>query len=730
MEEKNRTVMLLRIAEALYAVVVLAWVILPFFDRTLGAYSLLELPVSLAGAPPREFFPFIPLAVLVGVVPLIAVWKLASVFLARRLPVAADPTRILPAILDFIVSGAVIAAVLLHVIAFASNFRYFGAFPPVTYGVFLLSLAFNALAVVTFILGVSSRDASYQEYQEFRRAGPRQAEGSSKRKGKPAEALWITQRQGIQRRLVLSFVPLILAIIVVLAFILMSDFSRTILASVIASGEAVAERAASIAKANVGDRIAVEDYFAIEGSKNEAKMGGRDAAASFRFNTLSYYQRESKGGELTCVASTDRAAIGGRVASPEAELKSTTHRTNAAAQTFEFLSPVTLSGRFLGYVMVDYARDVIYEPYFRTQVKVFVIAAVFIYASVFLIVVFGRAIVFPILFLRMSVNGISTVLSSMIKGKLRISADLLQYKDRVNTRDEIKVLSNEMRSMTTVIRGVIPYISASTLKHSERETRMSEKRDLTFLFTDIRGFTTMCEGQGPEAVVEMLNHYLDIQSSVIAANGGDIDKFVGDEIMAMFEGSKKELNACRASLEIRRAMAEEKRIAELAERNVVSIGIGINTGPVVFGSVGAKDRMDFTSIGDTVNLAARLEGANKTYGTKTLITEAVHDKVKEGFLCREIDLLTVKGKRQPVRIFELLQQKKGAPPKLEQIRKIFEGGLAAYRRQKWDLAEKAFTALKTEFRDETSEVFLRRIALFRRNPPGADWDGVFNLTVK
>ena len=93
-------------------------------------------------------------------------------------------------------------------------------------------------------------------------------------------------------------------------------------------------------------------------------------------------------------------------------------------------------------------------------------------------------------------------------------------------------------------------------------------------------------------------------------------------------------------------MAAEKELARLARRETVSVGIGINSGPVVFGSVGARDRMDFTCIGDTVNLAARLESANKTYGTKTLITEAVHDKVKAGFLCREIDLLTVKGKRQ------------------------------------------------------------------------------------
>ncbi len=405
-------------------------------------------------------------------------------------------------------------------------------------------------------------------------------------------------------------------------------------------------------------------------------------------------------------------------------------RYDTGRQVFEFLSPVSLGGKFLGFVTVDYARDVIYEPYFRTQVKVFTIAVAFIYAASFLIYLFGRNIVFPILFLRMSVSTLSNALSSMVKGKSRISADLLQFRDRVETRDEIKTLSNEIGNMATVIRGIVPYISASTLKHAERESPSTERKNLTFLFTDIRGFTTLCEGMRPEKIVEMLNHFLDIQSSVILANGGDIDKFVGDEVMAMFDGPAKEQKACKASMEIRTAMAQERELAEMAKKNVVSIGIGINTGPVVFGSVGAKDRMDFTSIGDTVNLAARLEGANKAYGTKTLITEHVHEKVNDTYLCREIDMLTVKGKSLPVRIYELLQRHENAAQKVVDMRRVFEEGLESYRQQKWPLAVKAFTLLKEKMNDETSSVFLSRIEYFKTKPPGREWDGVFKLTVK
>ena len=228
----------------------------------------------------------------------------------------------------------------------------------------------------------------------------------------------------------------------------------------------------------------------------------------------------------------------------------------------------------------------------------------------------------------------------------------------------------------------------------------------------------------------MLNRHLDLQAGIIAANGGDIDKFVGDEIMAVFKGPGKEAAACRAGVQILSAMSLEKELADLARTHAISLGIGIHSGPVIFGSVGARDRMDFTSIGDTVNQAARLEGANKTYGTRALISEVVHEKVKSAYLCREIDLLTVKGKRTPVRIFELLREKEKTSDKDHEIKRVFEEGLSLYRQQVWAGAEKCFFFLMEKFKDGASDVFLRRIAAFRLAPPPSDWDGIFNLTVK
>lgn len=702
----------LHIVEILYSLLLLAWFVLPFFLPIEGLFEIARLPLQLF----RGQGAALGAAALVFLIPLIRLYKIAAVFLGSRYPALADPQRTFPILLSVVSSALTVAAIALHTLRYASSGSYFLASSPAVYAIFLLSLAYNAFFLVQLIARHSVRDEAYREYVEFRRSGA----GEQKQRRRERVV-----RQGIQKRLVLSFMALILLIVSVLAFVLMRDFSRTILRSVIDSGRALAERAASVIKANLGDDIAVDDYFTIEAQKN--------ARAAFRFDALSFYRREAGTERFRVTISTDPARRGLELPeqeSPAAASTQTVYRYDQERRVFEFLSPVAIRDIRIGLVLVEYARDAIYEPYFRTQVKVILIAALFLYGSAFLVYAVGRNIAFPILFLRMSVNAISNTLSGMIKGKLRISAELLQFKDRVRTRDEIKGLSQEIGNMTTVIRGVIPYVSASTLKHADREKPTTDRRELAFLFTDIRGFTTLCEGLPPDKVVQMLNHYLDIQSSIILANGGDIDKFVGDEIMAVFEGPRKELSACRSAMEIRKAMAQQKELARLASENVVSIGIGIHSGPVIFGSVGAKDRMDFTSIGDTVNLAARVEGANKTYGTKSLITGVVYAKVKDSYLCREIDMLTVKGKSQPARIYEILQEQSQAGEKLRRIKKYFEAGLALYRRQRWQEAARAFAYLRKEYRDEPSGVLLRRIELFQRTPPPKDWNGVFVMNVK
>lgn len=647
----------------------------------------------------------------------LALWTAAAFFVRERLAVAARPGRPLAILAQIASSLAVLAVPLARAAAFADTGDYFAAIPWWGWAMEALALAWNAFSIRALIDALSERNEGYREYKAFRKAAERaEASGGSRlRRG-------IARSRGIQRRLTVAFTGLILLIVVVLASALLRDFGTTLLRAIMDSGGALADRTASIVKTNISDRIALEDYLAIEAKKNEA--------AAFPFSTISFYRRDPKTGAFAVRASTAAETVGTKLDEEIAAAVSPEAAMLDLGEAIEFRAPVTLSGVNLGFVSVVYDSRVIYGPYYLTRVKAAIIAFFFLYASVFVTYLFGRSIVFPILYLRMSVNSIASRLQSMVKGESKVSADNLRYEDRVDTKDEIKKLSLEIGNMATVIRGVVPYISASTLKHSERGSPMTERRELAFLFTDIRGFTTICEGRSPEEVVAMLNHYLDLQASAIIANGGDIDKFVGDEVMAVFDGPDKELKACRAGMAIRTAMAQAQEEARRTSGAIVSIGIGINAGPVVFGSVGARDRMDFTSIGDTVNLAARLEGANKTYGTKSLVSEAVYDRVKDTFLCREVDLIAVKGKSVPVRIFEVLQESAEAAPKLKGIKEGFEAGLAAYRNRKWAEAKKRFAATAKTYGDEASEVFLHRAEVFEAGPPPDDWDGVFRMTVK
>lgn len=407
---------------------------------------------------------------------------------------------------------------------------------------------------------------------------------------------------------------------------------------------------------------------------------------------------------------------------------------NKKYKTCKFIYPVTLSrqagSKLVGFAIVTYREEVLMKHYFHTKVLVLLCSAVFLYISIIISLFLADYITNPLIFLRSNVRKTSESIKNVISGEAKMSPDSFNFEDTITTKDEIKELSEEIENSFSLIRGIVPYISFSTLKHADRETKLSRSRDLCFLFTDIRGFTTLCEGRSPKEVVEILNHYLDIETEIILNNGGDIDKFVGDEMMAFFEGPKKEYNACKAAMEIRAAMRNEQEQA-LSEGNAyISMGIGINTGKVTFGSVGSKLRMDFTSIGDTVNLAARLEGANKAYGSKAIITEAVYTKLKKSFVCRELDFITVKGKTEPVRIYEILQTVENASDKLYEIKELFEKGLTYYRKQNWEKAESFFKECNEKFKDSPSQIFLERIEHFKLTPPPKKWDGVFVMTVK
>jgi len=262
-----------------------------------------------------------------------------------------------------------------------------------------------------------------------------------------------------------------------------------------------------------------------------------------------------------------------------------------------------------------------------------------------------------------------------------------------------------------------------------------EERDLTVLFADIRGFTTMSEQFTANELTQFLNEYFTPMTAIIFESGGTLDKYMGDAIMA-FYGAPTTLEdhavrSCKASLD----MVKELEIlnAQWTERGLltIDIGIGCNSGPMRVGNMGSKQRMDYTVMGDNVNLGSRLEGINKAYGTRICVSEYTVELAKEEIHFRELDAVRVKGKTEPVRIFEVVGE--GKEPSAEDGPWIqaYEEGLQLYRQQAFDRAIERFNeVLGIRDDDFAARVFVDRCRALSEEPPGEGWDGVFVMKTK
>jgi adenylate cyclase len=705
--------------EFFYSLAVLAWFFLPLFIKTpLEIHPFLFIP-SFTGLPGvrMEGLSFFSLSVFL--IPLICAAKMFAPFLKKALPFLFEPDSYFARILNFINSGFIIGICFFFTLRDAGVPEYFRTIDVFTYGVFILSAGLNVFQVVSIIRKLRARRADFREFSQLK---SEYRGGENKFTGKE-----VLGGVSIRHKLLVSFVVTILVIIILLLTVLMADYKNTIVADVIANGTTLADQTVSFIKENLSGNVDIKTFMDKQKKKN--------LHTTLRYDSLSFYEKQQATNKYIVTSSTNGELLGRELPEGDGSLEDIKTRYLPEAAVYRIIAPIFLGNREssikkAGFAVVEYNEDVIYESYFRSQVRVTILCFLVIYLSLLLIYVIGGNIVYPLLYLQMNVKRISAKLMGMLNGRDKITSVGLSYNDAVLTHDEIKVLSVEIERMVSVIRGVIPYISESTFRQSENKGGTSMIKDQTYLFTDIRGFTTLCEGKTPDQIMDILNRYLDIQSQVIRNNGGDIDKFIGDAVMAVFDGPDKEYHACKSGMEIRLALQLEKEKRTTLHEAIVEVGIGIHTGEAVFGSVGTKGRKDFTCIGDNVNLAARLEGANKAYGTKTLVSEAVHEKVGKKFLCREIDLMTVKGKKKPVMIYEILNETDKALPRLRLLKTNFEKGLAAYRNRDWDSAIGVFESNVRDFDDEPSKVFITRCKLFKKNPPPEEWEGVFSLTSK
>jgi len=308
-------------------------------------------------------------------------------------------------------------------------------------------------------------------------------------------------------------------------------------------------------------------------------------------------------------------------------------------------------------------------------------------------------------------------------------------KARIGSMIVIEDISAEKRVKSTMARFMDPSI-ADRLLASGTDLLGGQDLEATVLFSDVRGFTTLAEQLGAQGTVALLNEYFTLMVDCIQHEEGMLDKFIGDAIMAAFGvpvGHDDDPDrAMRASISMLSTLAKWNRQRVAAGKLPVEIGIGLNTDRVVAGTIGSQKRMDFTIIGDGVNLAARLESASKQYGAKLLISEFTFRKLKGTYRTREIDLAVVKGKTRPVAVIEVLDFHDDASfPHISEVLGLFKDGLAKYRAQRWDEASKLFgDVLALHPNDKPSKLHIERANYLRMNPPAGDWDGAWVLESK
>ncbi|MDE3057658.1 MAG: CHASE2 domain-containing protein [Bacteroidota bacterium] len=297
------------------------------------------------------------------------------------------------------------------------------------------------------------------------------------------------------------------------------------------------------------------------------------------------------------------------------------------------------------------------------------------------------------------------------------------------------------RKQKVMIKGMFsqylnPTVVDELIAHPEKLRLGGERRELTVLFSDIAGFTTFSEKLPPEELVLVLNEYLSAMTEIVFNNDGTLDKYEGDAVMAFWgapvELDNNALHACNAALEMQERLVAIREKWKGEGKPDVYVRIGLNTGEMVVGNMGGTGRFDYTVIGDSVNLGSRLEGANKQYGTYIMASERTRDMVEDFFIFRELDLLIVKGKTKPIKVFELVGKKSDSVDrqKLDAIEE-YAKGLALYRQKRFEEAIGQFRkALSVNPDDQPSKIYIERSQLYLAAPPPDDWNGVFVLKTK
>ena len=282
---------------------------------------------------------------------------------------------------------------------------------------------------------------------------------------------------------------------------------------------------------------------------------------------------------------------------------------------------------------------------------------------------------------------------------------------------------------------VPPELVEELAAHPEAVSMAGESREMSVLFSDVRDFTSMSENLDARELAAMINTFLTRQTAVVQQHRGTIDKYIGDLVMAFWGAPLRDeqhaLHAVLAGMQMQRSVRELDDEFERRGWPKLHIGVGINSGRMSVGNMGSEFRMAYTVMGDAVNLASRLEGLTKEYGVGVLVGQQTRDLLPSGWAFREVDLVIVKGRREPVAIYEPMGPKDQLDPGLREDLARHRGALQLYRARRWDEAEVEFFNLAQGPRPHpVYSLFIQRIMALRENPPPPDWNGTFTFRHK
>jgi adenylate cyclase len=360
------------------------------------------------------------------------------------------------------------------------------------------------------------------------------------------------------------------------------------------------------------------------------------------------------------------------------------------------------------------------------------------------------AAIVGLIFANLVSGGIIRSVRLLLEGTRAVEAGQLDRSIDVTTDDEIGQLAAAFNRMVLQLKEnqrvretfgkyIDPRVMEGLINPPTLTAAEGQHRVMTVLFCDLKGFTSLSEGMTPQGLVKVMNRYLTVMSEPIRSNRGIIDKYIGDAIMAYWgppfvEEADHARCACFAALEMIESIAMLRReIPELlgvrgTPMEKCDLRIGLATGEALVGSIGSDVMMNYTIMGDVVNLASRLEGANKVYGTRNLVSERTVLAARSALELREIDRVVVAGQSHSEVIFEILGRKGGLTVEETAARNSYHEGLAAYRERRWDDALHAFAASRKAMPgDGPSNALLSRIEKLKLEPPSPDWDGSWHI---